>query len=59
MTKRSVLKLTGCVFDSLGFLSLVICMKTIFQILCQQKISWDAELEGDLRSKYCRFISEL
>ena len=22
-------------------------------------ISWDAELEGDLRSKYCRFISEL
>ena len=27
--------------------------------LCQQKISWDAELEGNLCSKYCRFISEL
>ena len=60
MTKRSVLKLTGRVFDPLGFLSSVmIRMKTIFQILCQQKISWDAELEGDLRSKYYRFISEL
>ena len=34
-------------------------MKTIFQILCQKKISWDAELERDLHSKYCRFISEL
>ena len=60
MTKRSVLKLTGRVFDLLGFLSpVMIRMKTIVQILCQQKISWDAELEGDLRSKYCRFISEL
>ena len=60
MTKSSVLKLTGRVFDSLGFLSpVMIRMKAIFQILCQQKISWDAELEGDLRSKYCRFISEL
>ena len=60
MTKRSVLKLTGRVFDPLGFLSpVMIRMKTIFQILCQQKISWDAELEGDLRPKYCRFISEL
>ena len=60
MTKRSVLKLTECVFDPSGFLSpVMIRMKTIFQILCQQKISWDAELEGDLRSKYCRFISEL
>ena len=60
MTKRSVLKLTGRVFDPLGFLSpVMIRMKTIFQILCQQKISWDAELEGDLRSKYCTFISEL
>ena len=60
MTKRSVLKLTGRVFDPLGFLSpVMIRMKTIFQILCQQKISWDAALEGDLRSKYCRFISEL
>ena len=60
MTKRSVLKLTGRVFDPLGFLSpVMIRMKTIFQNLCQQKINWDAELEGDLRSKYCRFISEL
>ena len=59
MTKRSVLKLTGRVFDPLGFLSpVMIRMKTIFPILCQQKISWDAELEGDLHSKYCRFISE-
>ena len=54
MTKRSVLKLTGRVFDPLGFLSpVMIRMKTIFQILCQQKISWDAEPEGDLRSKFC------
>ena len=60
MTKHSVLKLTGRVFDPLGFLSpVMIHMKTIFQILRQQKISWGAELEGDLRSKYCRFTSEL
>ena len=37
----------------------MIPMKTIFQILCQRKIRWDAELEGDLRLKFCRFISEL
>ena len=60
VTKCSVQKLTGHKFDPLGFLSLVMTdMKTIFQILCQKKISWDAELEGDLLSKYYRFISEL
>ena len=45
--KRSLLKLSAKVFDSLGLLTrFTITMKCEFQSLCLEKLDWNIELQG-------------
>ena len=55
VTKRSLLKLTAKIFDPLGLLSpFTIRLKTMFQILCCDKIDWDEELQGTAVNGFVR-----
>jgi len=48
VSKRSLLRVTVCIFDLLGFLSpFVIRLKILFQTLCTNKINRDEALSGD------------
>ena len=60
VTKRTLLQLTAKIFDPLGLLSpFTIKMKVLFQTLCTEKIEWDEELQGNMRSKWNSLLSEL
>ena len=60
VTKRTVLKLTAQVYDSLGWISPVLIeMKLLFQKICQTKGDWDEELSLDLKQRYEKWITEL
>ena len=55
ITKRSVLKFSAKLFDPIGILSpFVIRLKILFQQLCLEKVDWDEELQGEMRSKFLR-----
>ena len=58
--KRSLLKLTAKIFDSLGFFSpFIIQMKILFQDLCSGQCGWDDPLSERAYDKWKRVISEL
>ena len=60
VSKRTFLKLTAKIFDSLGLLSpFTIKMKMMFQVLCTEGVDWDEELIGESRSRYLSFLVEL
>ena len=60
VTKRSVLKLSAKLFDPIGILSpFVIRLKILFQQLCLEHVDWDEELQGEMRSKFLSYLSEL
>ena len=49
-TRRSLLKVTSSFFDPLGMLSPVLVqMKLLFQLLCQENVAWDAPLPEPVR----------
>ena len=57
VAKRSLLKLSTKVFDSLGLLSpFTIVMKCEFQSLCLEKLVWDVEL-GSHQRLWKNFVS--
>ena len=52
-TRRSVLKVTSSFFEPLGILSPVLVqMKLLFQLLCQENIAWDAPLPEPVRKQW-------
>ena len=60
VTKRSLLKLTAKIFDPLGMLSpFVVKMKSLFQVICQEKKDWDEPLCGDLLKEWNSIVNEL
>ena len=57
---RSVLKFSAKLFDPIDILSpFVIGLKILFQQFCLEKVYWDEELEGEMRSKFLSYLSEL
>ena len=60
MTKRSILKMNAKIFDSLGLISLIsIQFKTLFQIICTNKFSWDDSLSNDLLKQWINLLENL
>ena len=58
-TKRSILRISAKVFDSLGLLSpFTIGAKILFQVLCKSKQDWDLILDGDLLRQWERLTEE-
>ena len=59
-TRRSLLKISAKIFDPLGLLSpFSIKWKILFQILCNENISWDKELNDEHMKAWHLLISEL
>jgi len=59
-TKRTILKLTASLFDSLGLLRpFVIMLKTMFQDLCTSRVNWDEQLPVMLMTKFEVMMKEL
>lgn len=59
-TRRSVLKVTSSFFDPLGILSPVLVqMKLLFQLLCQEDIAWDAPLPEPVRKQWNEWLQDL
>ena len=48
VTKRSILKIAGGLYDPLGIVSPVLVgVKVLFQELCSNKVEWDEELKNE------------
>ena len=59
-TRRNLLKVTSSFFDPLGILSLVLVqMKLLFQVLCKEKVGWDAPLPEPVRRKWIAWLQDL
>ena len=59
-TRRYLLKITSSFFDPLGVLSPVLVqMKVLFQMLCQEKFDWDVPLPEPARREWMRWLQEL
>lgn len=59
-TRRNLLKVTSSFFDPLGILSPVLVqMKLLFQVLCQEKVAWDAPLPEPVRRKWIAWLQDL
>lgn len=59
-TKRNVLSLLAGLFDPLGIISpVIVCMKLLFQDLCNAKIDWDEELQDEAKRKWEGWVEEL
>ena len=58
--KRNIVSLVGRIYEPLGFLSpMVVCLKSLFQQLCQLKLEWDEPLQGELLTKWESMMVEL
>ena len=50
MTKRKVLKLSASIYDPLGYLCPITArLKTIFQMLCKDKLDWDDKIPIEIK----------
>ena len=59
-TKKNVLKISASFYDPLGMISLVTSrVKTIFQLLCQDKLNWDDTVPWEIEIIWNEFISNL
>ena len=59
-TRRSLLKVTPRFYDPLGILSPVLVqMKLLFQLLCQENIAWDAPLLEPVRKQWSTWLQDL
>ena len=58
--RRSVLKFTAKIFDPLGIMSpFIIRLKMFFQVLCTEKLDWDALLQGEKLKTWHSILKEL
>ena len=59
-TKRNVLKVCASFYDPLGFISPITArIKTIFQVLCKNRCSWDENISSDIESIWNDFLADL
>ena len=59
-TKRNLLSVSASIFNSLGFVSPITAkIKTIFQMLCKDKLSWDDVIPQNVALIWNKFIKEL
>ena len=59
-TKRNILKIIASFFDPLGLVCPVVFQaKLLFQELCKLKVDWDKVVNGDVATKWDRFLKAL
>ena len=59
-TKRNVLKISASFYDPLGLISPVTArVKTIFQLLCKDKLDWDEKVPLEIEVIWKEFLSNL
>ena len=59
-TKRNVLKISASFYDPLGLISPVTArVKTIFQLLCKDKLDWDEKVPLEIEVIWESFLSNL
>ena len=59
-TKRNLLSVSASIFDPLGFVSPITAkIKTIFQMLCKDKLNWDDVIPQNVALIWNKFIKEL
>ena len=52
-TKRNIFKISASIYDPFGIVSPITArLKTIFQILCRDKMGWDVILNGEIEFKW-------
>ena len=60
VTKRSLLRMTGNIFEPLGILApFVIKLKILFQVICLEKKAWDEPLQRKMHDKWHMIVNEL
>ena len=60
MTKRSILKISGKIFDPLGLTSpITVQFKMLFQTICTNKFNWDDPLPNDLLKEWINLLEKL
>ena len=59
-TKRGILGLLARIYDPLGLFSpATICLKLLFQELCEKQYDWDIPLSRELHDKHLKWLSDL
>ena len=59
-TKRKILSISASVYDPLGFVSPITAkLKTIFQLLCKDKLGWDENLPSEIESVWIKLLDSL
>lgn len=60
MTRRGILSTVGQIYDPMGFISpFTLLGKSILQGSCEAKLGWDDLIEGELKSKWISWLSQL
>ena len=60
MTKRSILKISGKIFDPLGLTSpITIQFKMLFQTICTNKFNWDDPSPNDFLKEWINLLEKL
>lgn len=59
-TKRNILSVSSSVFDSLGLiLQITAKLKTIFQLLCKDKLDWDDPIPFEIESVWVKLLDSI
>ena len=59
-TKRNLLSVSASIFDPLGLIAPITArIKTIFQLLCRDKLNWDDIIPPDIALVWDKFLEEL
>ena len=59
-TKRNLLSVSASIYDPLGLIAPITArIKTIFQILCKDKLNWDEIIPSNIASVWNKFLYEL
>ena len=59
-TKRNLLSVSASIFDPLGLIAPITArIKTIFQLLCKDKLNWDDIIPPDIALVWDKFLEEL
>ena len=60
LTKRDILSISASLYDPLGFITPITAyIKTIFQMLCKNKLDWDDEVPNNIKVIWLEFMEGL